>query len=100
MALKIEQGFQYLDNDYWKWWIWLEGPDAELDKVEKVTYTLHRTFPKPVRVISDRGTKFKLETAGWGVFRIFAQVQMKDGASRRMQHDLVLSYPDGTPTTT
>jgi transcription initiation factor IIF auxiliary subunit len=99
MDIKIAQGFHYVGNDYWKWWIWIDGPEHALNQIERVTYTLHPTFPNPVRTVSDRSTNFRLETAGWGVFRIHAKVFAKDGKQARLEHDLVLEYPDGTQTT-
>jgi transcription initiation factor IIF auxiliary subunit len=99
MNLKIEQGFTYLENDYWKWWLWIEGPDDELDAIDHVVYRLHNTFPEPVRRIDNRESKFRLETAGWGVFTIRIRVMGKDGRTlASLQHDLVLEYPDGTRT--
>jgi transcription initiation factor IIF auxiliary subunit len=98
ISLHLEQGYQYRGNDYWDWWIWLEGSEAELREVQKVVYTLHRTFPNPVRSIEDRDSKFMLKTAGWGVFRVYAQVHKIDGTGIKLQHDLQLEYPDGTPT--
>lgn len=98
MALTIKQGFDYRDNDWWQWWIWLDGTDAELDQVEKVVYTLHRSFPNPVRTVTSRDDNFRLDAVGWGVFRIHATVHRKDGTTQKLQHDLVLEYPDGRPT--
>jgi prokaryotic YEATS domain len=92
MALDIQQGFTYQGNDFWNWWIWLEGPDEELDKVDHVVYILHPTFPDPVRTINDRTTKFRLGTSGWGVFTIRAKVVKKDGEQIALSHDLVLKY--------
>jgi transcription initiation factor IIF auxiliary subunit len=99
MALEIKQGFEYRSNDWWEWWIWLDGPDSEIKQVEKVVYTLHHTFPNPVRTVTSQGDNFKLKTAGWGVFRIYATVCRKDGTTLKLYHDLVLQYPDGSPTT-
>src|SRR5574341_611544 len=79
MALRIEQGFEYQNEDWWKWWIWIDGPEEELDEVDHVIYILHPTFPTPVRTVKDRPTKFLLQTAGWGVFRIHAKVISKNG---------------------
>src|SRR5881628_3668103 len=98
-TLHLEQGFEYKNEDWWEWWIWLEGSDAELASVDKVVYTLHPTFPKPVRTVDTRKNKFMLKTAGWGTFRVYAQVLKRDGSKLKLQHDLVLEYPDGTPTT-
>lgn len=99
MTLKIEQEFEYKDEDWWQWWVWVDGPEKELDQVDYVTYILHPTFPKPVRKITDRTTKFRLQTSGWGVFEIQAKVIHKDGKETLLKHDLVLKYPDGTATT-
>jgi transcription initiation factor IIF auxiliary subunit len=85
--------------DYWNWWVWIEGPDSELDQIDHVVYTLHPTFPNPVRTISDRASKFTLKTSGWGVFRLRAKVFYKDGNQTRLTHDVELKYPDGSPIT-
>jgi transcription initiation factor IIF auxiliary subunit len=87
-----------MDSDWWKWWIWIEGPENELDQVKQVVYILHRSFPNPVRTIKDRESKFKLETAGWGVFRIHAKVEKQTGETIQLTHDLILEYPDGRRT--
>lgn len=95
MALHIEQDYAYEGNDYWRWSIWIDGPDAELDAVDHVMYTLHPSFPNPVRSVKDRSTKFRLETAGWGTFMIYARVVDKFGGSEKhLQHELELRYPE------
>jgi len=99
MGLRIDQDFIYQGDDWWKWRIWIEGTDAELDEIDKVVYTLHETFPDPVRVIKDRQSKFRLESSGWGIFRIHAKVHLKGGSAMKLHHDLELLYPDGEPTT-
>jgi transcription initiation factor IIF auxiliary subunit len=98
MTMKLEQDFTYKGNDWWEWWIWIEAPDEELDEIKHVEYTLHPTFSKPVREIHDRETKFRLKTAGWGVFMIYAKAFLKNGVTVRMEHYLELEYPDGTKT--
>ena len=97
-ALKIAQDFEYKGNDWWAWWIWIEGADEDLDRIDHVIYTLHHTFPNPVRTVRDRPSKFRLSTAGWGVFRIYAKIVDKKGESFNLHHDLILNYPDGTST--
>jgi transcription initiation factor IIF auxiliary subunit len=98
MALKIAQSYEYVGDDYWKWSTWIEGPARELDQVESVTYNLHPTFRNPVRKIDSRKNKFRLDTAGWGVFMLFATVSRKDGSTERLKHYLELRYPDGKLT--
>lgn len=94
MALRIEQGYLYQGEDYWKWWIWIDGSEEELDLIDHVTYILHPTFPKPVREVKNRLTNFRLETAGWGVFLIRATVKHKGGRETHLKHFLTLEYPD------
>jgi transcription initiation factor IIF auxiliary subunit len=45
--------------------VWIEGSDDALDLVDLVEWTLHPSFPSPVRKIRDRASKFRLETGGW-----------------------------------
>ena len=99
MALVIEQEASYEGADRWKWSVWLEGPATELDSLDHVTYILHPTFYQPVREVSDRRTKFRLDTSGWGTFTIHAKAKYKDGREIVLDHDLDLRYPNGIPTT-
>src|SRR5437764_34225 len=93
MALSLTQGSTYQGDDYWRWWVSLAGTKEELDGVEHVVYTLDPTFPDPVRPISDRDQNFKLETAGWGNFRLYASVVYKGGSTQLLHLDLDLKYP-------
>src|SRR5262245_54551202 len=94
--LRLEQSESYVGDDTWSWAIWLEGESPELDRISYVEYTLHPTFPKPVRRVSDRSTRFRLEAQGWGAFTIYATAKYKDDSSAvRLKHDLELHYPSG-----
>jgi len=99
MTFSLGQGSEYQGDNYWRWWVWLDGTDEQLDRVARVVYALHPTFANPVRTITDRESKFRLETAGWGVFRIHATVVYTDGTQELVEHDLTLSYPETDPTT-
>jgi NTE family protein len=94
MALAIAQDSEYQGNEFWAWSVWISGPADQLDSVERVTYTLHASFPDPVRTVTDRSTGFRLETGGWGVFRLYATVHYRDGSSEDLEHDLELTSPD------
>jgi transcription initiation factor IIF auxiliary subunit len=98
MSLCIRQEEKYVGHDRWKWSVWLEGPQAELDQIDHVMYILHPTFHNPVREIPDRSSNFRLEASSWGTFTIRAKAIFKDGTEQPLQHDLQLHYPDGTPT--
>lgn len=96
--LRIEQFEKYEGDDWWTWAVWVEGDAAALDQIDYVEWTLHPTFPEPIRMVRDRASKFRLETGGWGVFQITARAQLKDGQLVRLRHYLELHYPDGTET--
>jgi transcription initiation factor IIF auxiliary subunit len=96
--LEIRQWDKYEGDDWWKWAVWIEGSDDDLDQVEYVEWTLHPTFSKPIRKVRNRDQRFRLETGGWGTFEIGARVQAKDGNALHLRHDLKLYYPDGTET--
>lgn len=98
MALSIQQSQEYIGSDWWRWSVWVDGTPEELDSVEYVVYVLHPTFHNPVRRISDRETNFRLSTSGWGTFTLHARVMHRGGRETLLKHDLVLLYPDGTPT--
>ena len=95
--MKIAQDQRYEGNDWWSWSVWIEAPDGELQQVEKVVWKLHPTFPNPTREITTPGTKFRLETSGWGTFRVHADVVQHNGMVRTLSHELELYYPDDTP---
>jgi tetratricopeptide (TPR) repeat protein len=63
---------------WYDWEIFLAPPEA-LDKVDRVTYTLHETFFNPVRTMTNRHEDFRLKRRGWGEFRVKAEIHFKDG---------------------
>jgi|SRR5688500_14642718 transcription initiation factor IIF auxiliary subunit len=95
----IKQSFKYVPDDWWEWSVWIDAKDVDLDKIEKVVYTLHATFRNPVRTINDRSSKFRLDSEGWGIFTIYAKVFLSEGKPISLEHDLYLEYPDGTANT-
>jgi transcription initiation factor IIF auxiliary subunit len=99
MSVAIQQDSTYLGHDRWKWSVWVDGPSEKLDQIDYVMYVLDPTFHNPVREVSDRATKFRLEAASWGAFTIHAKAFLKDGTELPLRHEVVLVYPDGTPTT-
>lgn len=93
--MHIQQSESYVADDWWNWSVWIEGAPEELDGVSRVEWQLHPTFPNPIRVITDRTTNFRLDTAGWGVFPIHAAIHFSDGRMEKLRHYLELHYPDG-----
>ena len=99
MALSIRLDERYDGHDHWKFSVWIDGQGQELDDVDHVMYILDPTFIKPVREVYDRSTNFCLEESSWGIFKMYAKVFHKSGRQTVLDHDFVLTYPDGTPTT-
>ena len=90
---RVEQSYKYLGDDYWDWSVWIESDDvSELTKIRSVTYHLHNTFLNPVRTVTNRRSKFKLKTAGWGTFTIYVVLNLKDGSLIELKHNLILDY--------
>ncbi|MEU9073831.1 protein kinase [Kitasatospora sp. NPDC048538] len=54
--------------------VFLDGAAEALDRVVRVVYHLHPTFPEPDRVSTDRSTGFALELSAWGRFTVTADV--------------------------
>ena len=78
-------------DNKWKWTVFLKGDEKALDAIKCVEYTLHPTFPNPVRRVCEKGDPkrcFGLSGTGWGTFKIGIRVQMKDGSSRNLEHQL------------
>lgn len=48
-----------------------------LDKIERVVYHLHPTFPNPDRETTDRKRRFILNVTAWGEFNLSAEVYFK-----------------------
>ena len=59
----------------------LEADSPEfMQKVSKVIYHLHPTFPNPDREIKDLESNFELKTYGWGQFNLSADVYFDDNS--------------------
>jgi transcription initiation factor IIF auxiliary subunit len=90
--LTAENTSRYLGNGRWNWTIYLAGPDSLIDRVSCVQYTLHPTFPNPVREICALGNRqqaFALSATGWGTFNVPVRITFKDGTTQNLAHTLV-----------
>lgn len=75
----------------YKVWLYLEGP--HLPYVKSVTYTLHRTFPNPVRTIARTPSNptCALETWTWGLFDVPVEIEDKSGNRYQLVHSMSYS---------
>ncbi len=110
MSIRIVQSNQKRQNeDRWDWEVHLEGDNAklgtslaerakakkdneELDGIEYVEYTLHETFPNPVRRSYNRNDGFQLKTSGWGIFTVYIRIHYKDEKRRDNLQELQLRF--------
>jgi transcription initiation factor IIF auxiliary subunit len=69
---------QRYDHDWYDWCVFASGDEAELQHVRAVEYTLHSSFPDPVRTVSDREHRFPVMSNGWGSFRMNIRVIFDD----------------------
>ena len=93
MNLFVAQNQKYEGDNWWKWSLWIDGSTEDLDQVASVTYTLHPTFPEPIRTVTDRPSKFQLRCSGWGIFRIPVNVRLKNGETIELAHQLQFGVP-------
>lgn len=94
MSYRIEQEQTYLGQQRWQWGTWIDAPDSDLDRISKVTWLLHHTFPQPVIESIDRQRRFKIVLNGWGMFQIRADLELIEGGPVKLSHWLKLAYPD------
>jgi YEATS family len=92
--LHIAQNQVYQGNDWWRWSVWVEGPAAELDVVDSVTWRLHPTFVPSAVQRNNRAEGFRLDTGGWGTFLLSAKLHLRGGRTQLLKHELELFYPD------
>jgi len=75
----------------WDWTVYVTGPPATLNQIQCVEYTLHPTFPNPIRRVCARGKDpqkaFPLSSNGWGEFNIKVRVFFGKGTAQ------VINYP-------
>jgi transcription initiation factor IIF auxiliary subunit len=80
-------------NGQWNWTVYLDAAPAVLERIRCVQYTLHPTFPNPVREVCERGNPnhpFALSASGWGEFVMNIRVFLRDGQSQEFQYQLRL----------
>lgn len=77
-------------SSYYSWAIWIEEEDSVLEEIESVTYLLHKTFPNPIKIKTNRDEKFIFRTSGWGTFLINIEISLVNGEQHFQSHYLIL----------
>ena len=73
--------FRREDRDFYKIRIHVEADEDTLQKIEKVEYTLHKTFKEPLVLRTNREKKFQLTILLWGEFTVKAVAFVKDNSN-------------------
>ena len=81
-------------KDYYKWAIWIENGESDIADIKSVVYHLHSTFKNRIREFTDPSTNFKIESSGWGEFRIDITITKKSGETLQLVHWLALGVED------
>jgi len=91
-ALTITNTSSYMGGGRWAWKVFVDADAETLQRIECVEYTLHSTFPDPVRRVCNQAkTRFALSTNGWGTFTIKVRIEYRDGRSDLREHQLVFT---------
>lgn len=87
---------RYIGDGRWAWTVYIQAPAATIASIRCVEYTLHPTFPNPVRSVCKAGSGpefFPLPTDGWGTFQIPIKIQFRDGHTQALTHQLHFDAP-------
>jgi transcription initiation factor IIF auxiliary subunit len=87
--IQTRNSAHYAGNGRYDWTICVKAEPSVLGSISYVEYTLHPTFPNPVRY--GTGPNFSLSSNGWGEFNIQVKIGLRDGKVMRTQHWLTLS---------
>ena len=88
LNVTVENSSKEIEPGWWEWGIYIKGAPAELKRIHCVEYTLHPTFPNPVRLVCSPTKGFLLTARGWGTFTVPVKVMLKDGTVRELSHTL------------
>jgi len=88
LNVTVENWAKEIEPGWWEWGIYVKGTPAELKQIRCVEYTLHSSFPNPVRLVCTANNRFLLTARGWGTFKVPIKVMLKDGSIRELSHQL------------
>jgi transcription initiation factor IIF auxiliary subunit len=84
--------------DLFAWCVFLDGNLATIQSVREIEYTLHPSFPDPIRTIQDPDHCFALLSQGWGEFPMRIRLKLINGGIVSQSYNLYLnsdSWPRG-----
>lgn len=83
------------NDDWYEWCVFVDEGSDIINVIKSIEYTLHPSFPDPVRLVTSKGNKFALFSSGWGGFSVKIRVNYEDGSSTSTSYFLKLdgSWP-------
>ena len=88
LNVTAENWSKEIEPGWWGWGIYIKGTPAELKRIRCVEYSLHDSFPNPVRLVCSPDNRFLLTARGWGKFTVPIKLMLKDGTVRELGHEL------------
>ncbi len=88
LNVTVENWSKEIEPGWWDWSIYIKGATYELKQIRCVEYTLHASFPHPVRLVCSPDKGFLLTARGWGTFTVPVKLMLKDGTVRELSHRL------------
>jgi len=88
LNVTVENSAKEIEPGWWEWSIYIKGTPDEIKQIRCVEYTLHPSFPNPVRLVCTPNNHFLLTARGWGTFKVPIKVMLKDGSIRELSHQL------------
>ena len=78
------------EDDWYEWCVFVDENSDVINSIKSIEYTLHPSFPDPVRSIEDKSSKFALFSSGWGGFSIKVRINYESGSSSTTSYFLRL----------
>ncbi len=82
-----------LEQNFYRWKIFMDASDNELENIDTVEYELHPSIPNSYRPVADRNSKFALKFNSWESFVVRITVVFKNGTTETFLHHLNSDNP-------
>ena len=90
--MKVTNTYKKIRENWYNWTVSINGTLEELERIKRVTYILHKSFPNR-RIVSTNASKnFSRTTSGWGEFLIKAEAVMRSGELKSAELWLDLGF--------
>ncbi|OLS19071.1 MAG: hypothetical protein HeimC3_47440 [Candidatus Heimdallarchaeota archaeon LC_3] len=86
-------------RNYYRWKVFIDEDYNSLNKILSVKYTLHESFPDPIRYVTDPKSKFSIISKGWGEFKLMIDIKFKNSEDQHIDYILKLDDSKAWPQT-